>query len=132
MHYTLVDGKEKELEENHKPPTENVASGDIDALRKSNERLHSVVNEFSTRFAAINFRAYEMAEEIRNLEMRLSGTEASFRCIEWENSQLRQEIQFLRKVLLEFGDPPPAIRELIAAYRREMETRGQTSKEENK
>ena len=107
-------------------------SDDIDVYRKDKERLLSVVNEFSTRFAAINFRAYEMAEEIRNLEMRLSGTEASFRCIEWENSQLRQEIQFLRKVLLEFGDPPPAIRELIAAYRREMETRGQTSKEENK
>ncbi len=100
-------------------------SDDIDVLRKDRERLLAVVNEFSTRFAAINFRAYEMAEEIRNLEMRLSGTEASFRCIEWENSQLRQEVQFLRKVLLEFGDPPPAIRELVSAYRREMETRGQ-------
>ena len=132
MHYTPVDGKEKDLEGNNKPPMGNVSSGDIDALRKDKERLLAVVNEFSTRFAAINFRAYEMAEEIRNLEMRLSGTEASFRCIEWENSQLRQEVQFLRKVLLEFGDPPPAIRELVSAYRREMETRGQTSKEGNK
>jgi hypothetical protein len=62
--------------------------------------------------------------------MRLSGTEASYRCIEWENGHLRAEVQFLRKVLLEFGDPPPAIRELVTAYRREMETRGQTTKEE--
>jgi len=111
---------------------EDVPNEEIARLRKDNERLLSVVNEFSTRFAAINFRAYEMAEEIRNLEMRLSGTEASCRCIEWENSQLLQEVQFLRKVLLEFGDPPPAIRELVGAYRKEMETRGQTSKEGNK
>jgi len=100
---------------------------DLDGLRKHNEKLLAFVNELSTRFAAINFKAYEMAEEIRNLEMRLSGTESSFRCIGWENSQLRQEIRFLRKVLLEFVDPPEAIRELIASYRSEMEARGQVS-----
>ena len=104
----------------------------MDRLRKDNEKLLAVINELSTRFAAINFKAYEMGEEIRNLEMRLSGTEASYRCIEWENGHLRAEVQFLRKVLLEFGDPPPVIRELVAAYRREMETRGQTSKEGTK
>jgi hypothetical protein len=111
---------------------EDIPNVEMDRLREDNERLLSVVNEFSTRFAALNFKSYEMAEEIRNLEMRLSGTEASCRCIEWENGHLRDEVQFLRKVLLEFGDPPPAIRELVAAYRREMETRGQTSKEGNK
>jgi len=99
------------------------ASPEMDELRKHNEKLLAMVNELSTRFAAINFKAYEMSEEIRNLEMRLSGTEASYRCIEWENRQLRQEIRFLRKVLLEFGDPPQEIRELVAAYRREMEAR---------
>lgn len=99
------------------------ASTGMEDLRKHNEKLLAVVNELSTRFAAINFKAYEMSEEIRNLEMRLSGTEASYRCIEWENSQLRQEIRFLRKALLEFVDPPREIRELVAAYRREMEAR---------
>lgn len=102
------------------------AGAEIDELRKHNEKLLAMVNELSARFAAINFKAYEMAEEIRNLELRLSGTEASYRCIEWENGQLRQEIRFLRKVLLEFSDPPAAIRELVAAYRREN-----LSKEEN-
>lgn len=92
-------------------------------LRKRNEELLAMVNELSTRFAAINFKAYEMAEEIRNLEMRLSGTQASFRCLEWENRQLREEIRFLRKVLLDLADPPRAIRELVAAYRRETEAR---------
>ena len=101
----------------------SAGSADLDDLRNHNEKLLAVVNELSTRFAAINFKAYEMSEEIRNLEMRLSGTEASYRCIEWENRQLRQEIRFLRKVLLEFGDPPQEIRELVAAYRREMEAR---------
>jgi chromosome segregation ATPase len=100
------------------------AAAEIDELRKHNEKLLAMVNELSTRFAAINFKAYEMAEEIRNLEMRLSGTEASYRCIEWENSQRRQEIRFLRKVLLEIGDPPESIRKLIASYRSEMDARG--------
>lgn len=99
------------------------ASADMDELRKHNDKLIAVVNELSTRFAAINFKAYEMAEEIRNLEMRLSGTQASYRCLEWENSHLHQEIQFLRKVLLEFSDPPQEIRELVTAYRREIEAR---------
>jgi hypothetical protein len=99
------------------------ATVDKDELRKHNDKLMAVVNEFSTRFAATNFKAYEMAEEIRNLEMRLSGTQASCRCLEWENSALRQEIRFLRKVLLEFSDPPREIRELVTAYRKEIEAR---------
>ena len=98
---------------------------DLDSLKKANEKLLALVNELSTRFAALNFKAYEMAEEIRNLEMRLSGTQASFRCLEWEDSQLRREIRFLRKVLLEITDPPPEIRELVAAYRKEMTARRQ-------
>ena len=111
---------------------EEFPSVEMERLKKDNERLRAVVNELSIHFAAINFKAYEMAEEIRNLEMRLSGTEASYRCIEWENGQLSREIKFLRKVLLEFGDPPPAIRKLVEAYRREMETRGQSPKEGDK
>lgn len=113
------------------------ASAGMDELRKHNEKLLAMVNELSARFAAVNFKSYEMAEENRNLEIRLSGTEASCRCIEWENKRLREEIRFLRKVLLEFGDPPQAIRELVAAYRREMEAReptpgdGGKRKEEN-
>ena len=59
------------------------ASTEMDELRKHNEKLLAMVNELSTRFAAINFKAYEMSEEIRNLEMRLSGSEACFPCIEW-------------------------------------------------
>lgn len=98
-------------------------AAEMDELRKHNEKLLAMVNELSTRFAAINFKAYEMAEEIRNLEMRLSGTQASFRCLEWENRQLSEEIRFLRKVLLELADPPQSIRELVAAYRREMDAR---------
>lgn len=109
------------MKENNTGPAS--ASAEMDEHRKDNEKLLAMVNELSTRFAAINFKSYEMAEEIRNLEMRLSGTEASYRCIEWENSQLRQEIRFLRKALLEFVDPPREIRELVAAYRREMEAR---------
>lgn len=100
----------------------------MDELRKHNDKLIAVVNEFSTRFAATNFKAYEMAEEIRNLEMRLSGTQASYRCIAWENSALRQEIQFLRKVLLEFSDPPQEIRELVTDYRKEIEARRHVAK----
>jgi hypothetical protein len=114
------------------PMPEDNSIVEITWLRADNEKLIAVVNEYSTRFAAINFRAYEMAEEIRNLEMRLSGTEASYRCIEWENDHLRAEVQFLRKVLLDFSDPPPAIRELVAAYREEMESRGQSTKEGDK
>jgi len=111
---------------------ENIPNVEMERLRKDNEKLLAVINELSTRFAAINFKAYEMAEEIRNLEMRLSGTEASYRCIEWENGHLRAEVQFLRKVLLEFGDPPPAIREFVTAYRHEMETRGKYPEEGSK
>jgi len=96
---------------------------DADALRKENGKFLAVVNELSTRFAALNFKAYEMAEEIRNLEMRLSGTQATLRCIEWEKDQLYTEIRFLRKVLLEFSDPPPQIRQLVESYRKEMSVR---------
>lgn len=96
---------------------------ELERLRKDNGKLLALVNELSARFAAINFKAYEMGEAIRNLEMRLSGTQASFRCLEWENGQLRREIQFLRKVLLEFADPPREIRELVSAYRSEMAAR---------
>jgi hypothetical protein len=92
-------------------------------LRRENEKYLAVVNELSTRFAALNFKAYEMAEEIRNLEMRLSGTQATLRCIEWEKDQLYSEIRFLRKVLLEFSDPPPQIRQLVESYRNEMSAR---------
>lgn len=95
-----------------------------DDLRRERERLLVLVHDLSGRFAALNFKAYEMAEEIRRLEMRLSGSEASLRCLEWENRQLLREAAFLRKVLLEYVDPPEVIRELIAAYRRETEARG--------
>lgn len=100
-------------------------SEDAETLRRENERLLAAINEFSTRFAAVNFKAYEMAEEIRNLEMGLSGSQASRRRLEWENSQLRMEVRFLRKVLLELCDPPQAVRELVTAYRRELEARGE-------
>ena len=112
------------MKETNAEPTS--APSEVDELRKRKEKLLALVNELSTQFAAVHFKAYEMAEEIRNLEMRLSGTEASCRCIEWENSQLRREIRFLRKVLLEIVDPPPEIRALVAAYRREMERREPT------
>jgi hypothetical protein len=113
---------------------ENNAAGcvDLDNLRGHKEKLLAFVNDISIRFAALNFKAYEMAEEIRNLEMRLSGTEASRRCLEWENDQLRREIMFLRKVLLDYGDPPEAIRELVSAYRNEMTARGQVPESEKK
>jgi hypothetical protein len=120
------------MEGSDSPMHEDISNVEIARLRGENERLISAVNEFSTRFAAINFHAYEMAGEIRNLEMRLSGTEASYRCIEWENDHLRAEVLFLRKVLLEFADPPPAIRALVVAYRREIEARAQNSKEGDK
>ena len=104
-----------------------VSAGDLsedpDTLRERNRKLIAVVNELSTRFAALNFKAYEMSEEIRTLEMQLSGTRAAHRCIEWENGQLRTEIQFLRKVLLDFSDPPPEIRQLVESYRHEMALR---------
>ncbi len=108
------------------------AGGDTHKLRKDYEKLLAFVNDISSRFAALNFKAYEMAEEIRNLEFRLSGTEASRRCIEWENDQLRREIMFLRKVLLDYGDPPEALRELVTSYRSEMTARGQVSESETK
>ncbi len=110
----------------------SAVGGDTEDLRKHHEKLLAFVNDISSRFAALNFKAYEMAEEIRNLEMRLSGTEASRRCIEWENDQLRREIMFLRKVLLDYGDPPEALRELVAAYRSEMTERGQVPEGEKK
>ena len=96
---------------------------DAVALRKENGKFLAVVNELSIRFAALNFKAYEMAEEIRNLEMRLSGTQATLRCVEWEKDQLYTEIRFLRKVLVEFSDPPPQIRQLVESYRKEMSSR---------
>jgi hypothetical protein len=102
---------------------EGTYAEDAAALRKENGKFLVVVNELSTRFAALNFKAYEMAEKIRNLEMRLSGTQATLRCIEWENDQLRTEIRFLRKVLLEFGDPAPQVRQLVESYRKEMSSR---------
>lgn len=108
------------------------ADGDLESLRRHYEKLLAFVNDISSRFAALNFKAYEMAEEMRNLEMRLSGTVASRRCIEWENDQLRREIMFLRKVLLDYGDPPEALRELVAAYRNEMTARGQIAEGEKK
>jgi hypothetical protein len=102
---------------------EGTHADDTGVLRKENGKYLAVVNELSTRFAALNFKAYEMAEEIRNLEMRLSGTQATLRCIEWEKDQLYTEIRFLRKVLLEFSDPPPQIRQLVESYRKEMSAR---------
>jgi chromosome segregation ATPase len=102
---------------------EGTHGDDTGTLRRENEKYLAVVNELSTRFAALNFKAYEMAEEIRNLEMRLSGTQATLRCIEWEKDQLYSEIRFLRKVLLEFSDPPPQIRQLVESYRNEMSAR---------
>lgn len=102
---------------------EGTHADDAVALRKENGKFLAVVNELSIRFAALNFKAYEMAEETRNLEMRLSGTQATLRCVEWENDQLRTEIRFLRKVLLEFGDPPPQVRQLVESYRKEMSAR---------
>jgi len=99
---------------------EGTHADDVVALRKENGKFLAVVNELSTRFAALNFKAYEMAEEIRNLEMRLSGTQATLRCIEWEKDHLYTEIRFLRKVLLEFSDPPPQVRQLVESYRKEM------------
>jgi hypothetical protein len=47
------------------PMPEDISNVEIARLRKENERLISAVNEFSIRFAAVKFRAYEMAEEIR-------------------------------------------------------------------
>jgi hypothetical protein len=94
-----------------------------DTLRREKEKHLAVVNELSTRFAALNFKAYEMAEEIRSLEMRLSGTQATLRCVEWEKDQLHTEIRFLRKVLSEFSDPPSQIRLLVESYRNEMRSR---------
>ncbi len=111
---------------------EGAHAEDTVALRKENEKFLAMVNELSTRFAALNFRAYEMAEEVRNLEMRLSGTQATLRCIEWENGQLRTEIRLLRKVLLEFGDPPPQLRQLVESYRHEMCSRGTLPGEKEK
>ena len=102
---------------------EGAQANDAAALGKGNGKYLAVVNELSIRFAALNFKAYEMAEEIRNLEMRLSGTQATLRCIEWENDQLRTETRLLRKVLLEFSDPPPQIRQLVESYRKEMSAR---------
>ena len=102
---------------------EGMHADDAGALRRQNEKYHAVVNELSTRLAALNFKAFEMAEEIRNLEMRLSGTQATLRCIEWEKDHLYSEIRFLRKVLLEFSDPPPQIRKLVESYRKEMSAR---------
>lgn len=102
---------------------EGAQAVDTDTLQSENGKYHAIVNELSIRFAALNFNAYEMAEEIRNLEMRLSGTQATLRCIEWENDHLRTEIRFLRKVLLEFSDPPPQIRQLVESYRKEMSAR---------
>ena len=102
---------------------EGTHANDVVALRKQNGKFLAVVNELSTRFAALNFKAYEMAEEIRNLEMRLSGTQATLRCIEWENDQLRTETRFLRKALLEFSDPPTEVRQLVESYRKEMSAR---------
>lgn len=108
------------------------SGGDRESLRRHYEKLLAFVNDISSRFAALNFKAYEMGEEIRNLEMRLSGTEAFRRSLEWENDQLRREIMFLRKVLLDYGDPPEALRELVAAYRNEMKARGQLPESETK
>ncbi len=102
---------------------ERTHADDTGTLRREKEKYLAVVNELSTRFAALNFKAYEMAEEIRNLEMRLSGTQATLRCIEWENDQLRTETRFLRKVLLEFSDPPTEVRQLVESYRKEMSSR---------
>lgn len=96
---------------------------DTGTLRRENEKYLAVVSELSIRFATLNFKAYEMAEEIRNLEMRLSGTQATLRCIEWEKDQLHTEIRFLRKVLLEFSNPPTEVRQLVEAYRKEMSAR---------
>jgi predicted RNase H-like nuclease (RuvC/YqgF family) len=96
---------------------------DAGTLMRENEKYIAVVNELSTRFAALNFKAYEMAEEIRNLEMRLSGTQATLRCIEWENDQLRAETRLLRKVLLEFSNPPTEVRQLVESYRKELSAR---------
>jgi chromosome segregation ATPase len=105
---------------------------DIDSLLRHYEKLLAFVNDISSRFAALNFKAYEMREEIRNLEMRLSGTEAFRRGLEWENEQLRSEIMFLRKVLLEYGDPPESLRELVAAYRNQMTAIGEVPESEKK
>jgi hypothetical protein len=37
---------------------EDIPNVEIEILREDNERLLSVVNEFSTRFAALNFKSY--------------------------------------------------------------------------
>jgi hypothetical protein len=67
------------------------AGGDMDSLTKHNEKLLAFVNDISSRFAALNFKAYEMAEDIRK-----------------------------------------ALRELVAAYRSEMDARGQVPEGEKK
>jgi predicted RNase H-like nuclease (RuvC/YqgF family) len=110
---------------------EGTHADDAVVLRKENKKFLAVVNELSIRFAALNFKAYEMAEETRNLEMRLSGTQATLRCIEWENDQLRMEIRLLRKVLLEFSNPPTEVRQLVESYRKEMSAR-ETSPDKKK
>jgi len=115
--------KENGMPEKGTGVPEGAQAVDTDALRSENGKYHAVVNELSIRFAALNFKAYEMAEEIRSLEMRLSGAQATLRCIEWEKDHLYSEIRFLRKVLLELSDPPPQIRQLVESYRNEMSAR---------